>query len=189
MPLLLQRGFGYSAASSAGITFASAAGAMLMKTTAPRIVKRFGFRSLLLANALLSAVFLFGCALFTAATPQLVMLSWLLAYGFFRSLQFTCINTLAYADMPQTRMSQATSFASTTQQLSLSLGVGIGSQLLNTFRTLRDGGALEARDFQTSLVVVAALTAVSALLFRRLASDAGNSVSGHRGTEIGRAHV
>src|SRR3546814_4258967 len=77
------------------------------------------------------------------------MLSWLLAYGFFRSLQFTCINTLAYADMPQTRMSQATSFASTTQQLSLSLGVGIGSQLLNTFRTLRDGGALEARDFQT----------------------------------------
>src|SRR3546814_7075247 len=78
-------------------------------TTAPRIVKRFGFRSLLLANALLSAVFLFGCALFTAATPQLVMLSWLLAYGFFRSLQFTCINTLAYADMPQTRMSQATS--------------------------------------------------------------------------------
>src|SRR3546814_9818944 len=98
------------------------------------------------------------------------MLSWLLAYGFFRSLQFTCINTLAYADMPQTRMSQATSFASTTQQLSLSLGVGIGSQLLNTFRTLRDGGALEARDFQTSLVVVAALTAVSALLFRRLAA-------------------
>ncbi|HEY9547667.1 MAG TPA: MFS transporter [Solimonas sp.] len=183
MPLMLQLGFGYSAAASGGITFASAAGAMLMKTTAPRIVKRFGFRSLLLANALLSAVFLFGCALFTAATPQLVMLSWLLAYGFFRSLQFTCINTLAYADMPQTRMSQATSFASTTQQLSLSLGVGIGSQLLNTFRTLRDGGALEARDFQTSLVVVAALTAVSALLFRRLASDAGNSVSGHRGTE------
>src|SRR3546814_19231830 len=91
-----------------------------------------------LFRSLLSAVFLFGCALFTAATPQLVMLSWLLAYGFFRSLQFTCINTLAYADMPQTRMSQATSFASTTQQLSLSLGVGIGSQLLNTFRTPRD---------------------------------------------------
>lgn len=183
MPLMLQLGFGYSAAASGGITFASAAGAMLMKATAPRIVKRYGFRALLLANALISGMFLFGCALFTAATPQLVMLSWLLAYGFFRSLQFTCINTLGYADIPQPRMSQATSFASTTQQLSLSLGVGIGSQLLNTARALRDGGALEARDFQYSLMVVAALTAASALLFRRLAANAGNTVSGHHRTE------
>src|SRR3546814_17870284 len=83
MPLMLQLGFGYSAAASGGITFASAAGAMLMKTTAPSIVKRFGFRSLLLANALLSAVFMFVCAMFTAATPPHLLSGWLLAYCFF----------------------------------------------------------------------------------------------------------
>lgn len=82
-------------------------------------------------------------------------------------------------------MSQATSFASTTQQLSLSVGVGIGSQLLNTARALRDGGSLESSDFQHALMVVAALTAASALMFRRLARDAGSSVSGHRTIDPG----
>jgi EmrB/QacA subfamily drug resistance transporter len=179
MPLMLQLGFGYSAAASGATTFVSAAGAMAMKTTAPRIVRRFGFRPLLIGNALLSAVFLIGCSRFGEATPQALILSWLLAYGFFRSLQFTCINTLGYADVPETKMSQATSFSSTAQQLSLSIGVGIGSQLLNSARALRDGGALEAGDFQHAFLVIAALTATSALLFRRLDPDAGSSVSGH----------
>ncbi|NGY06561.1 MDR family MFS transporter [Solimonas terrae] len=179
MPLMLQLGFGYSAAASGGITFVSAAGAMLMKATAPRIVRRFGFRPLLLGNSLLSAVFLLGCAQFAAGTPKLVMLGWLLVYGFFRSLQFTCINTLGYADVPPSRMSQATSFSSTAQQLSLSVGVGIGSQVLNTARALHGGGALVASDFQHAFMVIAALTAASALLFRRLSANAGSSVSGH----------
>lgn len=179
MPLMLQLGFGYSAARSGATTFVAAAGAMAMKATAPRIVRRYGFRRLLVGNALLSAVFLIGCAGFGAATPQALMLGWLLAYGFFRSLQFTCINTLGYADVPESCMSQATSFASTAQQLSLSVGVGIGSQLLNWARALHDGGPLDAGDFQHAFVVVAVLTAASALLFRRLAADAGSNVSGH----------
>jgi EmrB/QacA subfamily drug resistance transporter len=179
MPLMLQLGFGYSAAASGGITFVSAAGAMLMKATAPRVVRHFGFRPLLIGNALLSAVFLLGCAAFAADTAKMVMLGWLLCYGFFRSLQFTCINTLGYADVPPAQMSQATSFSSTAQQLTLSVGVGIGSQLLNTVRTLRDGALLEAGDFRYAFIAIAVVTAASALWFRRLSANAGSSVSGH----------
>ena len=181
MPLMLQIGFGYSAAASGGITFISATGAMLMKATAPRVVRHFGFRPLLIGNALLSAVFLLGCAAFAADTPKAAMLGWLLFYGFFRSLQFTCINTLGYADVPPAQMSQATSFSSTAQQLTLSVGVGVGSQLLNTVRTLRDGAVLEAGDFRYAFVAIALVTALSAWLFRRLSANAGSSVSGHRG--------
>lgn len=185
MPLALQIGLGFSALASGTTTFVSALGAMAMKASAPRIVKRYGFRRLLVGNAVLSAAFLAGCGLFGAATPQALMLGVLLAYGFFRSLQFTCINTLAFADVPERSMSQATSFSSAAQQLSLSIGVGIGSQLLNISLGLRGGVEMESADFRFAFFVVAAVTALSALVFRRLSADAGAAVSGHRRAAAG----
>ena len=180
MPLALQIGLNFSALASGATTFVSALGAMAMKASAPRIVRRYGFRRLLTGNALLSAAFLAGCGLFGAATPQALMLAVLLAYGFFRSLQFTCINTLAFADVPEQRMSQATSFSSAAQQLSLSIGVGSGAQLLNISLGLRGGVEMEPADFRFAFFAVAAVTALSALAFRRLSADAGAAVSGHR---------
>lgn len=183
MPLMLQLGFGFSAAASGATTFVSAVGAVAMKTVAPRVVRRFGFRPLLIGDALLSAVFVIGIGLFTAQTPQVLMLGWLLAYGFFRSLQFTCINSLGFADVPESRMSQATSFSSTAQQLALSLGVGLGSQLLNSSLALRGGTVLEAVDFRYAFFGVAVVCALSALSFRRLQADAGSAVSGRVNAE------
>ena len=73
LPLMLQVGFGKSPFESGLITFASAAGAMGMKMAAARVLKRFGFRSILMINALLSSAFLAACALFNDTTPALVM--------------------------------------------------------------------------------------------------------------------
>ncbi|MFT4046813.1 MAG: MFS transporter [Solimonas sp.] len=179
MPLMLQLGFGFSPAASGTTTFVVAIGAVAMKTTAARIVRRFGFRHLLIGNALVGAAFLVGVATFSSATPRALMLGWLLAYGYLRSLQFTCINALAYADVPEHRMSQATSFASTAQQVALSLGVGVGSQLLSASVALRGASAPAAIDFRHAFFAVAALGAVSALMFRRLAPNAGSAVSGY----------
>ena len=82
---------------------------------------------MLIANALISAVFMAATGLFTAATPHAVIFAVLLAGGFFRSLEFTAVNALAYADIQPAQMSRATSFASVTQQVSFSLGVAIGA--------------------------------------------------------------
>jgi hypothetical protein len=95
LPLLLQVGFGLSPLNSGLVTFASAAGAMGMKTLAARIIRTFGFRNIMTINAVVSSVFLAACALFTAATPLLLIMILLVVGGFFRSLQFTAINTLA----------------------------------------------------------------------------------------------
>ena len=108
--------------SRAASTFAAAAGAFLMKTTAQPILRRFGFRRVLIVNALISAGFLASYGLFTATTPWWLMFVLLLGGGFFRSLEFTSINAIAYADIDSAAMSQATSFASVVQQLSLSTG-------------------------------------------------------------------
>ena len=180
LPLLLQVGFGMNPLQSGLLTFAAAVGALTMKLTAKRILRRFGFRNVLVVNALISAASLAACALFEAATPAAVILAVLLIGGFFRSLEFTSINALAYSDVPRERMSRATSFASVGQQLSLSIGVGLGALILHTVVTLRGGSAAAAADFAPAFLIVGAVSACAALVFRRLRPDAGAEVSGRQ---------
>jgi EmrB/QacA subfamily drug resistance transporter len=178
LPLMLQAGFGLTAFHSGLLTFAAAAGAMLMKITAPPILKRFGFRRVLLANALISSAFVAAIGLFQATTPHLLILSVLLAGGFFRSLQFTSINTLGYADIDRPGLSRATSFASMMQQLALTVGVATGALLLHLSVVARGGEHLASPDFAAAFFGVAILAAASVLAYVPLAADAGAEVSG-----------
>ncbi|MBM3550795.1 MAG: DHA2 family efflux MFS transporter permease subunit [Alphaproteobacteria bacterium] len=180
LPLLLQVGFGLSAYESGLLTFIAAAGAIAMKTTAQPILRMFGFRRVLIVNALICAGFLALCATFTAATPHLFIMGMLLVGGFFRSLEFTALNALAYADVDQEAMSRATSFASVAQQLSLSTGVAIGAAALEAARALRGGGALQAADFAPAFLVVAAISVTAVTQFLRLAPNAGAELVGRR---------
>jgi EmrB/QacA subfamily drug resistance transporter len=180
LPLMLQVGFGMSPFQSGMITFASAIGAIAMKFTAPPILRRFGFRAVLIANAVIAGAFVMLPAAFTPATPVALMTGLLLIGGFVRSLQFTSVNALAFADVPQERMSRATTLTSVAQQLSLSLGISIGAIVLELTMHARGGSAITAADFVPAFVVVGLLAALSAIPFALLARDAGREVSGHR---------
>jgi EmrB/QacA subfamily drug resistance transporter len=178
LPLMFQAAFGLSAFSSGMLTFAAAAGAMAMKMTAAPVLRLFGFKRVLVGNAILSALFLAAIGLFGPDTPHLLILGVLLVGGFFRSLQFTSINTLGYADIERERMSRATSFASMMQQLSLSVGVGTGALLLHLSVAMRGGDHLVAADFAPAFFAVALVAALSALIYLPLSPDAGAEVSG-----------
>jgi EmrB/QacA subfamily drug resistance transporter len=180
LPLMLQLAFGLSPFASGMLTFAAAAGALTMKFTAAPILRRLGFRRVLAANTLICAALLGAVALFTTQTPHLVIVAVLLAGGFFRSLQFTSLNALAYADVEPGRMSRATSFAAAAQQLALSIGVAFAALVLEASMALRGGSELATADFAAGFVAVALVTALPAAYFLRLAPDAGAEVSGHR---------
>ena len=96
--------------------------------------------------------------------------------GFFRSLQFTALNTLAFADIPHDRMSRASSFAAMTQQLSVSLGVGIAAGTLNVSMALRGGGSLAVADVVAGFIVIGLICALAAIMFRRLPEHAGHAL-------------
>jgi len=178
LPLMLQVGFGLDALSSGLLTFASAAGAMTMKMTAARIIRTLGFRIVLVGDAMISALFLFGYSLFRPTTPHLVIFLALLAGGFFRSLQMTSINTLSYADVPPAMLCRATSLTSMAQQLSQTVGVATGALLLQVVLALRGGGALTAPDFYPAFVGVAMISLLSVPFFFKMSPDAGAEVSG-----------
>jgi EmrB/QacA subfamily drug resistance transporter len=180
LPLMLQLGFGLSPFASGLLTFASAAGALTMKITAAPIIRGLGFRRVLIGNAAVSALFLASYSLFTPWTSHWLIFLALLAGGFFRSLEFTGINTLAFADVPPALMSRATSFQSMAQQLSVSIGVGTGALLLHVTLVLNGHAALAAQDFAPAFLAVAAISLASILFFLQLAPQAGAEVSGHR---------
>ncbi|RVU16133.1 MFS transporter [Methylobacterium oryzihabitans] len=179
LPLMLQLGFGLDPLQSGLVTFAAAAGALFMKTVAARILRAHGFRTVMTLNAVVAALLLAVNGLFTAATPHAVMVAVLLVAGCFRSLQFTAVNAIAYADVESREMSAATSLAGVAQQLSLSVGVAFGAFALETAAAWR-GGPIAAEDFRPAFLAVAVVSSLSALVFRRLRPEAGAAVSGHR---------
>jgi hypothetical protein len=162
------------------ITFAGAAGAITMKLTAAPILRAFGFRRVLLFNTMLCAMSIACYGFFRPSTPHALIIGVLLVGGFFRSLQFTSLNTLAYADIEQARMSRATTFSSVGQQLSLSFGVGLGALLLHATLVWHGRSELGAGDFSAAYFTIAAISLTSLLFFVRLPEDAGAEVSGQR---------
>jgi EmrB/QacA subfamily drug resistance transporter len=178
LPLLLQLGFGMNPFQSGLITFATAVGAVVMKFTAPRIIRHYGFRSVLIVNTIISAAFTALPAIFTAATPVTLMVTLLLIGGFFRSLQFTAVNALSFADVSPSQMSQATTMTSVAQQIAVSLGITIGAIALQ-IATTANGGTITADIFWPAFVTIGITTLVSVVSFWMLAPNAGMEMSGH----------
>jgi EmrB/QacA subfamily drug resistance transporter len=180
LPLMLQVGFGLSPFQSGLLTFASSAGALLMKPTAGPILRRFGFWRVMVVNALTSAALLAAIGFFRPETPHVVILSTLLIGGFLRSLQFTSINALAYADVDDARMSKATSFASAMQQLSLTTGVAVGAGVIEATRLSHGDATLVATDFYHAFFIVSAISALSVLAFLTMPKDAGATLAARK---------
>jgi len=180
LPLLLQLGFDLSPFQSGLITFTGALGSMFMKAAAVTVLKRVGYRNVLLYNSFISAAFLAACATFLPGIPFAIMIAVLLIGGFFRSLQFTSINTLAYAEIEPALLSRATSMTAAAQQLSISAGVAVGALVVEFTLRFKHGTAITAADFPPAFLIVGALTATAALIFVRLSPDAGAQLSGRK---------
>jgi len=173
LPLLLQVGFHLSPFRSGLITFTSTMGALIVKGAAPGMLKRFGFKTVLIANALLGGLSIALCAMFRDATPFWFMIGVLMIGGFFRSLQFTAINALAYAEIPPSRMSRATALAAVGQQVSLATGVAIGALAVEMVVRWKAQPAIMASDFPAGFLLVGVLAASSVFIFMLLPANAG----------------
>ena len=184
LPLLLQLGFGLSPFRSGLVTFGSAVGALSMKTLATRLIRTFGFRNIMVVNAIISSGFLAVCALFTASTPLTLILIILVVGGFFRSLQFTAISTMAYSEVDAAQTSRATTLVAVNQQLAISAGVAVGAFVVELTQRAHGSGELTISDFAPAFLVVGLISLSSTWWFYRLPEDAGHQVSGRKVVEI-----
>jgi MFS family permease len=182
LPILLQLGLGYTAFLSGLMTVAAALGSFAMKIVAIPILRRWGFRTALTVNALISVAGVAICAVFNEAMSSILIFAILTVGGFFRSLQYTALNSMAFADIPAPRMSAASSLSSMVQQMSNGLGVAFAAMALNFVLVLRGGSQddMSLSDMRITFILMALVTLVSTRSFMRLEPDAGAEVSGHR---------
>jgi len=179
LPLMMQLGFGLSAAQSGLMTLATALGSITAKPVAPKLLRRFGFRDTLMVNGIFASAGYAVCGLFRPGWPMPVMFAVMVLSGFFMSIQFTGYNTIAYDEVNQQRMGAATSFYTTFQQLMLSMGICAGAAALQGAMVLRGHHAPQFPDFTAAFWTVAAVSLMATIWNRRFSHEAGHEISGH----------
>jgi EmrB/QacA subfamily drug resistance transporter len=180
LPMMLQLGFGDSPARSGTITFAGSIGALLMRPAAPTLLRRLGFRNTLIWVGLMSTLLLGTSAAFRPDWPILAIYAVLIGVGFLQSLQFMAYNTIAYADVPRPRMSAATSFYTTFQQMALTLGIGVSAAALAASVAIDGHDRPLPWDFSMAYLIVAGIALFAPLVSSRLDPYAGSELSGQQ---------
>jgi EmrB/QacA subfamily drug resistance transporter len=182
LPLMLQLGFGLTPLQSGLLTFTGAIGAMGMKPLAAWVLHRHGFRRVLMVNGLLASAVLCGYGLFRADSPTALIVGVLLASGCLRSLQFTSLNALVYAEGGPDRLGLASSVASLVQQLPTAMGVTVGSYALGVASAATGLPEMSTVNFALAFVAVGLVSASAWFAFRQLAPEAGAEMSGRAET-------
>jgi EmrB/QacA subfamily drug resistance transporter len=184
LPLLFQIGFGVSPFHSGLLLLAAAVGNLSMKSFTTRILKHSGFRTVAIFNGAIAGLFIIGCGWLAPSTPLAVMLAILLVYGLARSLQFTTLATLAYADVSDAQKGPASTLWSVAQQMTIGMGIAFGALCLRISASLHHAGTdagpvqFTLQDFRWAFGMAGLLTLGSIMGYVRLPRDAGSTIGG-----------
>jgi EmrB/QacA subfamily drug resistance transporter len=186
LPLMFQIAFGLTAFRSGLYLLALFGGDLSMKTFVIQILRCFGFRRILIVNGAITTASIAFCATLSPATPVGLVIAILFFHGACRSLQFTCMTTLAYTEVPSSRMSRANGFLSAVMQLSMGMGVAVGAITLRLVAHAHGHSAAtpQLRDFHLSILFMAVLALGPVFDSLGLSANAGAVTSGHRQPEL-----
>jgi EmrB/QacA subfamily drug resistance transporter len=186
LPLMFQITFGLNAFRSGLYLLALFAGDLSMKAFVIQVLRLFGFRRVLIVNGTITAASMALCATLSPATPTVLILVILFFHGACRSMQFTCMTTLAYTEIPPARMSRANGFLSAVMQLSMGMGVAVGAITLRLVAHAHGHSAAmpQLRDFHLAILFMSALAFGPVFDSLGLPQNAGATTSGHRQQEL-----
>lgn len=180
LPLMFQVGFGMDAFHSGLLVLAVFVGNLTIKPATTPLIRRLGFRKLLLINGALNVLSLLACAFISPQTPAWLIMLILYLGGVFRSIQFTAVSTLAFADVPSAQMSYANTLFSTATQLAVGLGItlgAIGIRIGEKMGDLLGMTSVPGISFRLAFVAIALICLVGMVDTLRLTKDAGSAVS------------
>ncbi|HTM76308.1 MAG TPA: DHA2 family efflux MFS transporter permease subunit [Devosia sp.] len=180
LPLFFQIAFGLDPFQAGGLVVAYFLGNLAMKTVTTRLLRLFGFRRILVVNGVLAALAIAGCGLLEAETPYVIVIAVLFIAGLTRSMQFTALATLAFADIDAEHRSSASTLSTMFQQISMVFGIALATGILNASQVLSATVTLTLADFRIAFLLMAGICLAGSLATLRLPADAGTEVSGHR---------
>ena len=181
MPLLFQVGFGLSAFKSGLLLLASALGNLGMKALTTQILQRWGFRLVSIVDVAIAAAATIACGLLSPDVPLAIVLIVVFVYGVTRSMQFSTLATVAYADVPQAQMSGASTLRSAAMQMTQGLGIAFGAVSLRAAAAVSgeaSGHVFTLDDFRLAFLFAGLVTLLSVGGYVQMARDAGHNVGG-----------
>jgi EmrB/QacA subfamily drug resistance transporter len=182
LPLLLQLGFGLDPLRSGLITCAAAVGSLFVKSVTSAVLRRFGFRQVLIVNGTLCALSVAVFACFGRTTPHALIMVLVLLSGCLRSLQFTALQALSFADIHGRDMSQAASVSSMVQRLSQSMGIALAAYLLQLASTVQGHETIVAGDFPPTFIAIALVALLAPFL--HTGTDTPMTISSYPDTRL-----
>ena len=184
-PLLYQVGLGFTPIQSGLLIMPQAVAAVSLKMVLQKIMRRFGYRSVLISNTLMLGVMIISFATIGAGTPVWLIVMQVFIYGMLTSLQYTSMNTLVFADLNDEQTSGASAITSTVQQMSISFGIAIASLLTALFIPDRfhTNAPQMIRGIHLAFLILGGWTILSALIFRELKNNDGSTLSLHKAPE------
>ncbi len=182
LPVMLQVGLGYSAFELGLLIFVFLMGDLSSKSYANQLLRRFGYKNVLVYDSLLIALSTLTLMALTVSTPLWILLPILFAAGSIRSIQFSALNSLNFADVPREQMNVASTLTSMSQQVTMAAGVSLAAVTLNLSLMLRGetSGALSLFDFRVTLALSALLALIIMVVYIRMPSNAGANVTGYK---------
>jgi EmrB/QacA subfamily drug resistance transporter len=179
LPLLFQVGFGLNPVEAGLYILAYFFGNLGMKSITTPTLRRFGFRNVLIVNGLVTSVSIMACASISARSPPALVAALMVIAGLSRSMQFTALAALSFADVPPAQRSSASTWSSILQQVAVVFGVAFAAAALELSRYLRGGASLATADFRLAFIALGAICLVASFQFLPLAHDVAAEVSGH----------
>lgn len=179
VPMLFQIGFGLSAFHSGMIYMASMVGSLVIKPATITTTRKYNFRTVLVGNGILLAGSTIATGFLLPETPLWITIVVMFTSGMFRSMQFSSLNTLAYADIPMDKMSNANTLYSTAQQMSLGMGIALGAITLHVSSVIHHThNQYQLKDFQLAFFIIGTLSLISLIEYFRLTPRDGLNVRG-----------
>lgn len=179
VPLLLQVGYGYSAPVAGLMMIPSALATITAKSLVVPIVNRLGYKKTLIYNTFMLGILFIIFYFLKTESPIYYIIPLLMIQGFFSSIQFTAMNTLALADLDDKTSSEGNSMLALTQQISMSLGISVASFILLLFQKYETTNTSSVLAFRNTFLVLGIITIVSTIVFFQLKNNDGSSMSGH----------
>lgn len=180
LPLLFQEVFHFSAFQAGLCILAVFVGNLAMKPFTTPLMKRFGFKNILVVNGILGAFAIGSCALFTPQTPWVVMLGLMFLSGLSRSMQFTCYNSMSFAEITPQYKRYATTQYSLFFQMSVGVSVAISALMLRSFSQFNHHLQPMLLDFQYTFIAIGLFSLISLKDSLKLSQHAGSAVSGYQ---------
>ncbi|MGE3993820.1 MFS transporter [Pseudorhodoplanes sp.] len=177
LPLMFQIGFGMTAAQSGALTFLTACGSLVMRFGVPQMLRRFGFRSVLIWNTPIAAALVAAFALTSATTPIWIVAAHIFALGLFRAMQWSSAGNLSYAEIATEDLTQFSALYYIFGQLALALSIALASGMISFLAGGENSASIS--DFHFVFFIQGIITLCSWFAYRSLQTEDGAQVSGH----------